>query len=193
MVTFYDIEDDGTPGKPVLFLDTLKVSTIEQTAEEAFAQGGKGNVNLIGWDFGKEISVNLEDALFSAKSMALMFGDGKVSEDPVNILKTIEFIATDDGEAGAPEKWKDANGESQVIADPQYFLANGDAVTAPSTEIKKGEKYFVKFEYAAKNPGTITISADAFPGIYYVTGDTFARSQTTGKDELKYWNSSLVA
>ena len=193
MVTFYDINNDGTPGKPVLFLDTLKVSTIEQTAEEAFAQGGKGNVNLIGWDFGKEISVNLEDALFSAKSMALMFGDGKVSEDPINILKTIEFIATDDGEAGAPKNWKDANGESQVIADPQYFLANGDAVTEPNTEIEKGEKYFVKFEYAAKNPSTITISAAAFPGTYYVTGDTFARSQTTGKDELKYWNSSLVA
>jgi len=28
-VTFYEITKDGTPGKPVLFLDTLKVSTIE--------------------------------------------------------------------------------------------------------------------------------------------------------------------
>jgi hypothetical protein len=28
-VTFYKLEDDGTPGVPVLFLDTLKVSTIE--------------------------------------------------------------------------------------------------------------------------------------------------------------------
>ena len=28
-VTFYEINADGTPGKPVLYLDTLKVSTIE--------------------------------------------------------------------------------------------------------------------------------------------------------------------
>lgn len=32
-VTMYDINSDGTPGAPVLYLDTLKVSTIEQTAE----------------------------------------------------------------------------------------------------------------------------------------------------------------
>lgn len=42
-VTFYKINEDGTPGAPVLFLDTLKVSTIEQTAETADARGGKGN------------------------------------------------------------------------------------------------------------------------------------------------------
>ena len=59
-VTFYEIKDDGTPGKPVLFLDTLKVSTIEQTAETADARGGKGNPKLITWDYGKEITVTIE-------------------------------------------------------------------------------------------------------------------------------------
>ena len=44
-VTFYKIQHDGTPGAPVLFLDTLKVSTIEQTAETASARGGKGNAD----------------------------------------------------------------------------------------------------------------------------------------------------
>ena len=42
-VTFYEIEEDGSRGAPVLYPDTLKVSTIEQTAEEAEARGGKGN------------------------------------------------------------------------------------------------------------------------------------------------------
>lgn len=49
-VTFYDITDAGAAGAPVLYLDTLKVSTIEQTAEEAIAKGGKGNPPLIVWD-----------------------------------------------------------------------------------------------------------------------------------------------
>lgn len=49
-VTFYTIKDDGSRGVPVLYLDTLKVSTIEQTAETADARGGKGNPKLISWD-----------------------------------------------------------------------------------------------------------------------------------------------
>ena len=43
---FYDI----ATGIPVLYLDTLKVSTVEQTGEVVYAQGGKGNPKLIGWD-----------------------------------------------------------------------------------------------------------------------------------------------
>ena len=78
-VTFYEINADGTAGKPVLYLDTLKVSTIEQTAEQVDARGGKGNPKLITWDYGKEITVNIEDALFSPKSMAIMLGDGTVT------------------------------------------------------------------------------------------------------------------
>ena len=49
-VMFYEIANGGGPGAPVLYLDTLKVSTIEQTAEEAEARGGKGNPSLIVWD-----------------------------------------------------------------------------------------------------------------------------------------------
>ena len=79
-VVFYKLGDDGKPVNPVLYLDTLKVSTIEQTAETAEARGGKGNAALIAWDYGKEINVTLEDALFSAKSMAIMFGDGTVKD-----------------------------------------------------------------------------------------------------------------
>ena len=67
-VVFWDIKDN----KPVLYLDTLKVSTIEETAEQTEARGGKGNPPLIIWDYGKEITITLEDALFSMKSMNIM-------------------------------------------------------------------------------------------------------------------------
>lgn len=75
-VTFYKVNEDGSPGSPALYLDTLKVSTIEQTAEQADAKGGKGNPPLVVWDYGKEINVTLEDALFSMKSLETMWGDG---------------------------------------------------------------------------------------------------------------------
>lgn len=75
-VTFYSINSIGDEEiyTPVLFLDTLKVSTISKTAQKATAQGGYGNKKLITWNFGKEISLNLEDALFTPASMSMIWG-----------------------------------------------------------------------------------------------------------------------
>lgn len=53
-VYFEALEDDPKSnvykGDIVLFLDTLKVSTIETTAESTDATGGWGNPKLITWD-----------------------------------------------------------------------------------------------------------------------------------------------
>ena len=101
-VTFYKIGADGNPAEPVLFLDTLKVSTIEQTAESVDARGGKGNPKLITWDYGKEITVNIEDALFSPKSMSIMLGDGTVAKTSAvggeDVQRTTVIRINDSGE-----------------------------------------------------------------------------------------------
>ena len=60
---------------PVLTFDTLKVSTLEMTAEQAEARGGKGNPPLIIWDYGREVNVTLEDAVLSMGCLEAMFGD----------------------------------------------------------------------------------------------------------------------
>lgn len=75
-VVFYTITEVGDEEfyTPVLFLDTLKVSTLEKAAEKVEAKGGKGNKKLITWNFGKEVTLNLEDALFSPASMSLIWG-----------------------------------------------------------------------------------------------------------------------
>ncbi len=53
-VYFEALDDDPAAGvyegDIVLFLDTLKVSTIETTAETTDATGGWGNPKLISWD-----------------------------------------------------------------------------------------------------------------------------------------------
>lgn len=97
-VTFYNLKADGSRGTPALYLDTLKVSTIEQTAETTDARGGKGNPKLITWDYGKEINVSIEDALFSAKSMAIMFGNGlPADKDNDTITRTVAVRLTSTG------------------------------------------------------------------------------------------------
>lgn len=201
-VVFYDILANGDRGAPVLFLDTLKVSTIEQTGEQAEARGGKGNPPLIIWDYGKEINVTLEDALFSAKSMAIMFGSGKV--DAIQtvtrtvsknyITATVEenaakFKVNVSGVDLVPTTYKLYDGEGHELTatvgtgnkiEYKYTPKNADGTdgTAVATTLE-----FITFD-APVEGGEIVISANSFPGTYYVTGDTYARSEITGDDEM---------
>ena len=174
-VTFYELDENGAPKHPVLYLDTLKVSTIEQTAEEAEARGGKGNPPLIIWDYGKEITVTLEDALFSVKSMAIMFGDG-TADELTTITKTLTFTGST-----PHSQYTFPGGKTVTITSSTIYDATGSVV--PSGSLKANTTYFQTFDLNVTG-SSIEISAQTFPGTYYVTGDTYARSEITGKDEL---------
>jgi hypothetical protein len=212
-VTFYEIDDNGQPAHPVLYLDTLKVSTIEQTAETADARGGKGNPKLISWDYGKEINVTIEDALFSSKSMAIMFGNGTVSQNSTDkINRTVMlrvtgtttaatndfFIADVPTNNGAERKkiYMKATAEADGIT----YAASGLTITKMTTEDGRsipvktedwatnlkdyvGQKIFITYEANAITK-TIVVSGDSFPGTYYVVGDTYARSDVNGEDQF---------
>ena len=87
-VTLYSIhkKKDGSGGTycvPALFLDTLKISSTEKTAENVWAEGSLGNSRLICWDYGKQINVTLEDALCTPASLGLCWG-GILGTDWVN-------------------------------------------------------------------------------------------------------------
>ena len=76
-VTLYSInldENDNEIYIPVLYLDTLKVSNVEESIQQTSAQGGIGNPKLITWDYGKDITITLTDALFSPASMSMNWG-----------------------------------------------------------------------------------------------------------------------
>ena len=189
-MTFYHIGSTGMPEYPVLYLDTLKVSTIEQTAEQGEARGGKGNPPLIIWDYGKEITVTLEDALFSAKSMAIMFGNGQVKTyggEKAYIMKTEQFTATATTlpTAVAPASgWSNVftgpDGKNYKKVNPKFYDAEGKNITEA---LVVGERYFCSYDLKATG-AVIEISANSFPGTYYAVGDTYARSEVTGEDEF---------
>ena len=220
-VTFYEINPDGTPGKPVLYLDTLKVSTIEQTAETTDARGGKGNPKLITWDYGKEITVNIEDALFSPKSMAIMLGNG-IASDKVSgtVTRTVtgrvkaggglDFITVDvyDSSEGVARKKVDMTQEpstrpgyisfssanisvQKVYSESGAILGTGtsgsgmtlSAITTAAASSYGGQKVFLTYNQSVLK-SEIVISGDTFPGTYYITGDTYARSDVDGKDQF---------
>lgn len=199
-VTFYKINSDGSRGMPVLYLDTLKVSTVEQTASSADARGGKGNPKLVSWDFGKEINVTLTDALFSPASMALMFGDkdGVGTEDTEKITK-VAMTRILKNAADSTIEMDTAKGRETV----KVLAGGGEGTAAYNTGITKvtdadgvevsaadfsgkaaGDKYFVHYEVSPTSKKVIDINADTFPGTYYITGDTFCRSDVTGEDDF---------
>lgn len=184
-VTFYELSNTGMPTHPVLYLDTLKVSTIEQTAEEAEARGGKGNAALIAWDYGKEINVTLEDALFSAKSMAIMFGNGKVKsfddKGTDYIMKTIQVVPTAKGVDPNGGKWTGPDGKQYEMINAKFYDAEGKNIMVGALEAN--ERYLCTFDLKATG-AVIEVSGNSFPGTYYVVGDTFARSEASGNDEM---------
>lgn len=167
-VVFYDIETDA----PVLYLDTLKVSTIEETAQQSTANGGKGNAPLIVWDYGKEINLNLEDALFSMKSMAIAHGSTVEKISTVKKAKSFRPAAqgTIPEDLGIPSDAVIYDEAEQVVA---------------SANISANVEYIATWnETVAENAEVININAENFPGTYKVVGDTYARNRTTGKDEF---------
>ena len=196
-VTFYKIESDGSRGMPVLYLDTLKVSTVEQTASSSDARGGKGNPKLVSWDFGKEINVTLTDALFSPASMALMYGDKdgvdtksteKITKVAMTrILKTAadSTVEMDTAEGRKTVKVLAEGGSNYNTGITKVTDADGVEVSASEFGNKTaGDKFFVHYEVTPTSKKVININADTFPGTYYITGDTFCRSDVTGEDDF---------
>lgn len=105
-VSFYAVKDtvksiedalDASKGyvgaTPVITFDTLKVSNIESTAENSEARGGKGNAALISWDYGREVTVTLEDALLSMETLSLLFENDPTGNDEV-VINANKFPGT---------------------------------------------------------------------------------------------------
>ena len=191
-VTFYALNDNGVPTNPVLYLDTLKVSNISQTADEVYATGGRGNANLIGWDFGKAIDLHLEDALFTPASLSATFGayDGNDFRKGVKDVKTLDRMEPVTAKRSFIIPAGNANGtptEADKTAQAVYINPDTMEPYADGTPIAEGEK-FLKFTRSVAYNGNslgkmIEISADKFPGTYKVVGDTFVRSKDTGEDQ----------
>jgi hypothetical protein len=186
-VTFYDL----ATGKPVLYLDTLKVSTIENTAESSSARGGKGNPKLLTWDFNREGTVTMQDALMSPKSISLMTGNDMVTGTQ-EVFKREVLVAVTSSTSGQTKVTT-----SQTFLAGTVFTFDGDesqeitpvsktgnVIEFMNSDIAAGDKVVVHYKYTTgANAQKITISADKFPAYIKVVGDTLIRNSLTGADE----------
>ena len=206
-VTFYDIATN----KPVLFLDSLKVSTIEQTAENVEARGGWGNPALVSWDYNKDVNMTLEDALFSPTSLKVMMGAGIYEAGTKDIMYPDKTIAIDvnqeivigaDGKGMVDHPFVDPkDGRKPYFFNPETGVFEEAGITIAAVQ-NEGHKYDVTLtdeklqgkmirvfyptivDGAANGVGmVINIDAAHFGGTYRIVGDTIVRSRKTGQDE----------
>lgn len=185
-VTFYDLKTD----KPILFVDTLKMTTIENKAESSYARGGKGNPKLLGWDYNREATVQMQDALMSTKSISLLTGN-QVKVGATTAHGRGLFTAV----VGATGKTK-VTLEKAPIANSVTVYTKGDRtqeikntvtandITFDVADVPVGTELEVFYKFTTDaNAQTITISADKFPSYVKVVGDTVIRNAETGEDE----------
>ena len=226
-VYFEALDDDPAAGvyagDIVLFLDTLKVSTIETTAENTDARGGWGNPKLITWDYNKEINLTLEDALISLESLRFMLGGAihkPVEQEPVIVRHTEEVVADAEGYVPLPKDHLTnitltptatvghpirminltKGYRTQIVTDdddismsdkgteitfknPAAGLGENGVKAAAGDHIRIFWEEVITDDSGSETAIEVTISPSTFPGTYRVVGDTFMRSEATGKDE----------
>lgn len=194
-VIFFDL----VTNKPVLFFDTLKVSSIENESESAEARGGPGNNRLMVWDFGRTSSLTLQDALLSDTSLALLAGSTVKSQaDGITAVGRETLKAVLDGTApavkvvlkevpivGTVSVWKVVGGimSSEIATFTIGTGANNKDIKVATGSVV-GEEWMVFYNYTVTdvNASMVTFSGSNFPSSYKVVGDTVVRGQHDGKD-----------
>lgn len=128
-------------GDIVLYLDSLKVSTVETTAENVAAQGGWGNPRLVSWDYGKEITITLEDALISLESLRFMLGGAikyPSSTDSVWVRHSEEVVCKAGGVVPLPKDHLTGITYPALVASAAHPIRLINMTTGVRTQIESG-------------------------------------------------------
>lgn len=173
-----DLASNVYEGDIVLFLDTLKTSTIETSAESTDARGGWGNPKLISWDYGKEITVTLTDALISLESLRFMMGGAikrSSSSNTVYVRHTEEVIASTDGKVPLPVDHITKQTVASITASKAHPIRLINLTTGVRTQIESGT-YNANSTLTFKNDAMGVASQAAVEGdrirVFWETAET---------------------
>jgi len=206
-VTLYDL----VTKYPVMYFDTLKLTSYEGTAEVTDIQGGKGNTTLASVSHSREVNVQFDDAIMTMSSLAVLTGgelrEGTDSNKIVMTESELIKLPTDAEPQTIVLSKKARKGSYVYIAE----MLDGILSTATRLENKleeetdtisladfhnfkdlegNGGTYRVFYEYELgfptkqQEPWELTVLADKFAGTYRFVGDTVLFNQYTGSNDI---------
>ena len=77
--------------EPVIYFDTLKTSSMEGAATTVYAQGGRGNTNLVAWEGERTVTFTMEDALISPEGFMILSGAGLIEGNNKTGLESVKI------------------------------------------------------------------------------------------------------
>jgi hypothetical protein len=181
-VIFFDIQTK----KPVIFFDTLKVSTIENESESAEARGGQGNNKLMAWDFGRTATLTLQDALLSDTSLAMLSGNAvkssnitAVGREVLTVDSSLKVVLQDEPTGASTTSAFKVESGIMTTEVTTFTIGTTNKKELTFTGITQGTQVSVFYEYVVTdtNARQVTFSGNAFPAMYRVVGDTIVRGE----------------
>jgi|SRR3712207_5829690 len=193
---------DITNKKPVIYLETLKMNSIETGSDTVYATGGQGVPRLIGWNGKKQVKFKNEDALLSPESFAVLSGS-KISKEKKLIHKKEKLIVDKQHKIKLSEKavvdnehilyvaYSDVSGTipsteltkatQEALGSPkegEYSLSLGCNEITLNSDLPEGTIILVDYYYMSKNKvTTLKITSNDFPKTFSLEADTLFRTE----------------
>ncbi len=199
-VVLYDL----VCGNPVAKFDTLKMSSVEQTADTNDVQGGKGNPILARIASNKAINLTMQDAIMSMTYLAVVTGGEVVKSGDQSAVRISynEKVKAENSKiklthsmAAGTTLWL-AEVKDGVISERKARYDSADAIQdinitgegwKPTTyTVTDGKEYQVFYSYditEADKAKELTIFSDIFAKTYRFVGDTELYNTATGRNE----------
>lgn len=199
-VVLYDL----VCGNPVAKFDTLKLSTVEQTADTNDVQGGKGNPILARIASNKAVNLTIQDAVMSMTYLAVVTGGEVITsgdQTAIRIAFNEKLKATEEGLKLTHAMAKDSTlwlaevkdgiiSERKARFDTKTAVQDinlNDANWRPTDyTIEAGKEYQVFYSYditEADQAKELTVFSDIFAKTYRFVGDTELYNTFTGRND----------
>ena len=203
-VTLYDLISKY----PVMFFDTLQVTSIEGAAETTDIQGGQGNATLASVSHSKTVDVTFDDAIMTMSSLALLTGgnlerannENKITmtqTELVEVAKGAKVLKLSEAVKEGTYVWaaKMVNGILSTATRTINKVLKADVKEISLDELYNAEEdmendsvYRVFYQYEkgieAGELSELTVLADKFAGTYRFIGDTVLFNQYTGSNDV---------
>lgn len=194
-------------GNPIAKFDTLKLSTVEQTADTNDVQGGKGNPILARIPSNKQVNLTIQDAVMSMTYLAVVTGgevvesgessairitynekvtaaeDGITLTYPLPAGSTLWLAEVSDGIISERKARYDAPSTGGTVS----VISLSDANWRPSDyAITAGTEYQIFYDYditTADQAKELTVFSDVFANTYRLVGDTELYNTSTGRND----------